>query len=82
MIEELDGGELFSLETNYKRINAPEDTLPCSCYRREGCEYRVKALSGQNTDVSHVSIRVNSDQNVSTSRMLHHESTMSLFRYV
>lgn len=48
MIEELDDdGELFSLERFYKRINEPEDALPCSCYRREGCEFHEKALSAQ-----------------------------------
>ena len=61
-------------------VNAPENTLPCSCYRREDRECHDNALSVQNTDVSHVSIRVNLDQNVSTSSKVCYQSTMLRFR--
>jgi hypothetical protein len=82
MIEELGDEELFSLDTSNKRINSPEDALPCSCYTREGCECRENALNAQSTDVSHVSITVNSVQNVSTLSMLHPQSTMLRFHDV
>ena len=41
-----------------------------------------KSMRAQNTHVSHVAIRANLAQNISTLRKFHYESTMSQFRCV
>ena len=74
-------GPIESLEENTERFTYQRTLFPAPATDVKIMSSK-ESMREQNTHVSHVAIRANLVQKISTLRMFHHESTMLQFRCV